>query len=28
LGNTPSVALTAYIDPRVFMGWKAALETV
>jgi DNA topoisomerase-1 len=28
LGNTPSVALTSYIDPRVFMGWKAALETV
>jgi len=26
LGNTPSVALSAYIDPRVFLGWKANLE--
>jgi DNA topoisomerase I len=26
LGNTPSIALSAYIDPRVFLEWKAAAE--
>ena len=27
LGNTPSVALTSYIDPRVFQEWETNLKT-